>query len=118
MGSAINRVPSEETAFVHRAGHFLVAVGADWGATDPQRVIDANVAWVDEFWQALQPDVRPFSYQNFTDPELKDWPQAYYGSNLARLQQVKAAVDPDDVFRFPQSIPARTEGSRALSNAA
>jgi FAD/FMN-containing dehydrogenase len=49
---------------------------------------------------------------------LKDWPQAYYGSNLARLQQVKAAVDPDDVFRFAQSIPPRTAAVDALPNAA
>jgi hypothetical protein len=117
-GGAINRVPTAETAFVHRAGHFLLAVGADWGAADSGRVVDANVAWVSGFWQALQPDVMPFSYQNFADPELKDWPQAYYGSNLARLQLVKAAVDPDDVFRFPQSIAPRERGSRTLSNAA
>jgi hypothetical protein len=117
-GGAINRVPAAETAFVHRAGHFLLAVGADWEATDPASVVDANVAWANGFWQALQPDVMPFSYQNFADPELEDWPQAYYGSNLARLQLVKAAVDPDDVFRFPQSIPLRTGGSRALSEAA
>ena len=30
---------------------------------------------------------------------------AYYGSNLARLQQVKQSVDPDDFFHFAQSIP-------------
>lgn len=117
-GGAINRVPTDETAFVHREGQFLLAVGADWGESDPQRVVDANLAWVDEFWQALQPEVMPFSYQNFSDPELKDWPQAYYGSNLARLQQVKAAVDPDDVFRFAQSIPPRTAAVDALPNAA
>lgn len=117
-GGAISRVPSAATAFVHREGQFLVAVGADWAETDPPRVVDANVSWVDEFWQALQPDVLPFSYQNFADPDLTDWPRAYYGSNLTRLQQVKAAVDPDDVFRFPQSIPPATEGSSALSDAA
>jgi hypothetical protein len=117
-GGAIKQVPSAETAVVHRAADLLMAVGADWGASDPPRVVDASLAWANGFWQALQPDVLPFSYQNFTDPELKDWPQAYYGSNLARLQRVKAAADPDDVFRFPQSIPARAGNAVALVRAA
>lgn len=105
-GGAINRVPADATAFVHRDGGFLLALGADWADSDPQSAVDASLAWTNGFWDALQPDVLPFSYQNFADPELADWPHAYYGENLARLARVKAAVDPDDVFRFAQSIPA------------
>jgi Berberine and berberine like len=42
---------------------------------------------------------------NYIDSTLKGWQQAYYGSNLDRLIQVKQTYDPDDAFTFAQSIP-------------
>jgi FAD/FMN-containing dehydrogenase len=55
--------------------------------------------------QAFAP-VTQGSYQNYIDPTLSDWQQAYYGSNLARLKTVKQSYDPDGIFHFAQSIPS------------
>jgi FAD/FMN-containing dehydrogenase len=44
-------------------------------------------------------------FQNFADPDLEDWAEAYYGPNLERLLRVKARYDPTDVLRFGQSLP-------------
>jgi Berberine and berberine like len=46
-------------------------------------------------------------FQNFPDPDLDHWAEAYYGTNYDRLISVKARYDPDDFFHFHQSIPAR-----------
>ncbi|MDQ2800182.1 MAG: BBE domain-containing protein, partial [Armatimonadota bacterium] len=43
---------------------------------------------------------------NYCDAAITDWPRAYYGANFARLTQIKAKYDPDNFFRFPQSIPS------------
>jgi len=43
-------------------------------------------------------------FQNFADPDLEDWAEAYYGPNLGRLMQVKGRYDPENVFRSEQTL--------------
>jgi FAD/FMN-containing dehydrogenase len=78
-GGAVNRVAPGATAFVHRDQLYSAQLLAYWASQ---------------------------AYQNYIDPSLAGWEQAYYGSNLPRLRDVKRHYDPDQVFRFAQSIPA------------
>jgi len=107
-GGAINRVASDATAFVHRNALFSSQFSANWNANDPASVVSANRSWLNETWQAMLPYATGTSYQNYVDPDLSNWQQAYYGVNLARLQHVKATYDPGNLFHFVQSIaPAK-----------
>lgn len=104
-GDAMGRPSATATAFVHRDASWLAVIGTSWGRNDDATVVGANLEWLAGFSAAMDPYTTTESYQNFTDPALADWQEAYYGVNLPRLVEVKRAVDPHDLFRFPQSIP-------------
>jgi FAD/FMN-containing dehydrogenase len=111
FGGAINRVATADTAFAHRDSLFLAQYSTTWyavpgagGAGVRTAPVRRQHAWLRSFWAAMRPYASGEAYQNYADPDLTNWQRAYYGANYPRLQQVKAAVDPANVFRFPQSV--------------
>lgn len=105
-GGAINQVGASETAFVHRNAVACAQYSVTFASTPPtQSARSAGSTWLQGLQQTFAPETQG-SYQNYIDPTLADWQQAYYSSNLPRLRQVKRAYDPDDTFHFAQSIPA------------
>jgi FAD/FMN-containing dehydrogenase len=104
-GGALNRVAADATAFVHRNSLFSIQYTASWNPGDSSSVVSANTSWLNQTWQAMRSYVNGEAYQNYIDPDLTNWQQAYYGANLIRLQQIKAKYDPDNVFHFAQGIP-------------
>lgn len=109
-GGQANAVRSDATAFVHRDNDWYMLWYLKWSEKDSVKTVSANLAWLSAFYNAVSPYAIAEAYQNFTDPSLTDFLRQYYGSNLARLKRIKAAVDPERVFNFPQAIPP-TSGS-------
>ncbi|MFH9088912.1 FAD-binding oxidoreductase [Streptomyces sp. NPDC017673] len=103
-GGAINRVAPDATAFVHRDTLFLVSMDTSWTDDDGPDRIAANLDWLDGLHAAMAPHVTGSAYQNFVDPQLTNWREAYYGANYGRLVQVKQKYDPDGVFSFDQAV--------------
>ena len=104
-GGAINQVPASATAFVHRKALASAQYDAVFSEGVGSSTLQAAQGWLNSWYASLRPYVSGEAYQNYIDPSLANWQQAYYGANLARLKRVKAKWDPDDVFHFAQSIP-------------
>ena len=104
MGGAINRVSPTATAFVHRNALFGAQYTTGWNNGAAAAGINNQHAWLRSFWASMQPYANGQAYQNYIDPDLTNWSQAYYAQNYPRLQTVKRTYDPTRLFNFPQAI--------------
>ena len=104
-GGAYNRTRPEETAFAHRRERFLLkhAVALESDASERER--DADRTWLTRSWALVHEWGSGGVFPNFPDPDLTDWAHAYHGANYDRLTGIKASYDPDNAFRFHQSLP-------------
>ena len=101
INGAVHDVATEDTAFAFRDANWSqVFVGVDG---DPAQA-GALREWTIGYWEALHPYSAGGAYVNFMMDEGQGRVQATYGPNHARLAQVKAAYDPDNVFRVNQNI--------------
>lgn len=104
-GGRINEVSPTATAFVHRdtvlnAGYAVTLPTPDPAPDDRARA----QAWVNRAYSTLDAHSSHRSYQNYIDPSLTTWREAYYGDNYARLRAVKRTYDPHRFFDFAQAI--------------
>jgi hypothetical protein len=104
LGGAVNRVAPGATAFVHRNALFQAQYTTTWPLGSSAAAVARQHAWQQSFWQSMRPYASGQAYQNYIDPALPDWRQAYYGANYPRLAQIKAKYDPTRVFSFPQAV--------------
>lgn len=100
MGGAYNRVPADASAFVHRSERFLL----EHVAAHREAGKDAAMRWARRSRAVVHPWGSGRVYQNFPDPDLTNWTEAYHGSNYARLARAKRSYDPERVLRFHQAV--------------
>jgi FAD/FMN-containing dehydrogenase len=99
---AVARVSATDTAFPQRSPGFNFLAASEW--IDPA-ADQANIAWARETFEAMSPFMGSGGYINYLGgDEGSDRVAAAYGSNYARLQQVKRAYDPDNLFHHNQNV--------------
>lgn len=104
FGGALNRVRPDATAFVHRNSLFNAQYRTSWTNPGSSQGVANQHAWLRSCYASVHPHANGQAYQNYVDPDLANWRQAYYGANYPRLSEVKAKYDPRMLFRFPQAI--------------
>ena len=119
FGGQINSVASDATAASQRDSVFKVLFETFWSDESDDA---ANIDWCRTVYREVfaasggypVPNaVQDGCYINYPDTDINDpeqnttgvpWHTFYYKGNYPRLQQIKAAYDPGDVFRHSQSI--------------
>ena len=104
LNGAVHDTPPTATAFPHRDGWLIYQFQSRVRPGAPADVVAAGQAWVTGFKSRLTPWRTGAEYSNYGNRALVNWGAAYYGVNLPRLRQIKAARDPGNLFRFEQSI--------------
>jgi FAD/FMN-containing dehydrogenase len=77
-----------------------VIVGVDPDPTGAAALRD----WTVGYWESVHEYSAGGAYVNFMMDEGQARVKATYAANYARLEKMKAAYDPDNVFRVNQNI--------------
>lgn len=102
--SAIKAAPND-TAYYYRDAKAFMSISNQWlNETDDKE----QLAALDALRKKLQPFIEG-DYIGNPDTTFKDYLKEYYGANVPKLEQIKLKYDPDNVFRYLQSIPPAKE---------
>lgn len=111
-GGVSRDIDDADTAYAHGDNLWLIRVDGVSTAGDdgfPSDGLEYMQGLVQPFADSLEAAGSPLrSFVNYVDAELSlsEWSQRLYGANFARLQQIKAAVDPEGLFNgHRQTIP-------------
>jgi FAD/FMN-containing dehydrogenase len=99
---AVTRVGASDTAVPHREEGWNLLLPSVW--TDPADT-EANIAWTRGTFAAMRPHFGAGRWLNYLgDDQAEDAVRAAYGPNYARLREIKARYDPENVFHLNHNI--------------
>jgi hypothetical protein len=105
INGAVQRVGADETAFAYRDVNYSPVIAGMW--EDPVDN-DRNIAWVRDYYEALEPFSAEGGYINFMDGDDQSRIKANYRGNYDRLAAIKAEYDPTNLFHLNQNIQPAT----------
>ncbi|KAJ5316490.1 hypothetical protein PENANT_c019G00949 [Penicillium antarcticum] len=107
QGGYTSDIPASATSYAHR--NVLIWLQS-YTINLFGPVSQTQVDFLDHVNELVANDKRPYAaYTGYVDSLMPNGPEAYWGTNLPRLQQIKENIDPKNVFRNPQSpSPATT----------
>jgi hypothetical protein len=102
LGGNIQNAEFENTSsFPHRAFPYFSELQTYWESPSLQKRL---LEKFEQVQQVFGSNGIKAQYRNYPDINFSNWPELYYGSNYKRLQAVKAKYDPNNLFRYEQSV--------------
>jgi hypothetical protein len=100
-GGYTNSIASDATSYAHRDALIWLQTYTINLLGD---VTQTQIDFLDGVNDIATSDKAAYAaYPGYVDPRLSDGPEAYWGDNLPRLRKIKEEIDPNNVFRNPQS---------------
>jgi len=101
LHGATCRIPVSATAFAARETPHLLGIYTGWDGGDAA----PHLAWLDAFRTAMEPHTNGSCCLSLTADDSAEAISEAYGSNFARLQQIKDEWDPENRFRHCYNVP-------------
>jgi FAD/FMN-containing dehydrogenase len=101
VGGAMSRVKPADTAYPQRESHFIMNVHTRWAEAKQD---SACIKWARDLFDDMAQYAIGTVYVNFMPDDEAGRVEQAYGANYARLGQVKARYDPENLFRLNQNI--------------
>jgi FAD/FMN-containing dehydrogenase len=107
LGGAVADQGEEATPFGNRDAEYICMLASAWASDEPDGA--QRQAWARSAWDAVRPHSTGGNYVNVQTADEDDQRvRQAYGTNVARLAQVKATYDPDNLFRINRNISPAT----------
>ncbi|KAK4361022.1 hypothetical protein RND71_019974 [Anisodus tanguticus] len=123
LGGRLDEFSESELPFPHRKGNlYNIQHIVNWD-DNSENISSKKIEWMRKFYREMEPFVANSprtAYMNYRDLDFgtnkedysyskaKMWAEKYFKGNFERLAKVKSMVDPDNFFRYQQSIPPFT----------
>ena len=100
-GNIKNEAFENAAAFPHRAYTYFSELQTYWDVPSQQNKLLQRFGQVQQIFKANKIQAQ---YRNYPDVNFSNSQQLYYGQSLKKLQQLKSKYDPNNIFKFDQSI--------------
>ncbi len=102
LGGKINdKEFAEQSSYAHRDKNYLSELQTYWQSPS---LTSRTVAAFEEVQKIFYDNGLRAQYRNYPDINLHKWESAYFDKSYPGLQKIKSKYDPENIFRFEQSV--------------